>query len=516
MAHPPETPRSDRRTPRNGPRSPQPRPQQPHTPQPRPQQPRPQPLNPRQPHTQDKTSQQPVAPRPGAGLQLFAPCPRGLEPTLAQELTELGADACQPTGGGVAFSGDATLAMSVNLHSRIASRVLMRVAAARCRDEDELYKLVRRTEWERWFSERLTLRVDVSAHRSPLRSLNFAALRVKDAICDRFRELAGARPSVDTRSPDVRVFVFLDAVDATIYLDLSGESLFKRGWRGVDDSAGAAPLKENLAAGLLALAGWHPGTPLHDPLCGSGTLLIEAAQHTLGIAPGRERSFGFEKLKGFDAVAFANLKQAAEQKAAESRAAVVSSKQTLAISGGDIDPRAVERTRRNLLRAGVPDGAVVLKVEDFGAPRAAPAHVPAPAPAPAPSPAPAATAPALPAPANQALPATPRGIIVTNPPYGERLHAQLHAPYEPASGERSSAAEDPAPMTAADRAHQLAMQRIGTTLRQHFGGWRACFLSPDPELPRQLGMQPRRRTPLFNGAIECRLFCFEIFDRPAR
>ncbi|NBS64043.1 MAG: class I SAM-dependent RNA methyltransferase [Betaproteobacteria bacterium] len=496
MAHPPETPRSDRRTPRNGPRSPQPRPQQP----------RPQPLNPRQPYTQHKTSQQPVAPRPGAGLQLFAPCPRGLEPTLAQELTELGADACQPTGGGVAFSGDAALAMSVNLHSRIASRVLMRVAAARCRDEDELYKLVRRTEWERWFSERLTLRVDVSAHRSPLRSLNFAALRVKDAICDRFRELAGARPSVDTRSPDVRVFVFLDAIDATIYLDLSGESLFKRGWRGVDDSAGAAPLKENLAAGLLALAGWQPGTPLHDPLCGSGTLLIEAAQHTLGIAPGRERSFGFEKLKGFDAVAFANLKQAAEQKAAESRAAVVSSKQALAISGGDIDPRAVERTRRNLLRAGVPDGAVVLKVEDFGAPRAAPAHVPAPAPSAAPSP----------APANQALPATPRGIIVTNPPYGERLHAQLHAPYEPASGERSSAAEDPAPMTAADRAHQLAMQRIGTTLRQHFGGWRACFLSPDPELPRQLGMQPRRRTPLFNGAIECRLFCFEIFDRPAR
>ncbi len=481
MAHPPETPRSDRRTPRNGPRSPQPRPQQP-------------------------TSQQTVAPRPGAGLQLFAPCPRGLEPTLAQELTSLGADACQPTGGGVAFSGNATLAMAVNLHSRIASRVLMRVEAARCRDEDELYKLVRRIEWERWFSERLTLRVDVSAHRSPLRSLNFAALRVKDAICDRFRELAGARPSVDTRSPDVRVFVFLDAIDATIYLDLSGESLFKRGWRGVDDSAGAAPLKENLAAGLLALAGWQPGTPLHDPLCGSGTLLIEAAQHTLGIAPGRERSFGFEKLKGFDAVAFANLKQAAEQKATESCAAVVSSRKTLGISGGDIDPRAVERTRRNLLRAGVPDGTVVLKVEDFGAPRVAPSPAPAPVPA----------APAPPAPANQAPPAAPRGIIVTNPPYGERLHAQLHAPTEPASGERSTAAGDPAPMTAADRAHQLAMQRIGTTLRQHFGGWRACFLSPDPELPRQLGMQPRRRTPLFNGAIECRLFCFEIFDRPAR
>jgi len=473
MAHSPEPPRPDRRTHRIGPRS---------------------------------TPQQPVAPRAGAALQLFAPCPRGLEPALADELTELGADACRPTGGGVAFSGSPTLAMAVNLHSRIASRVLMRVATARCRDEDELYKLVRRTEWERWFSERLTLRVDVSAHRSPLRSLNFAALRVKDAICDRFRELAGARPSVDTRSPDVRVFAFLDAVDATIYLDLSGESLFKRGWRGVDDSAGAAPLKENLAAGLLALAGWQPDTPLHDPLCGSGTLLIEAAQRALGIAPGRGRSFGFEKLKGFDAVAFANLKQGAEQRASESCAAVVSSHKVLAISGADIDPRAVERTRRNLLRAGIPEGVVDLKAEDFGAPRVAPI--------PAPLPAPATQAP--PAPVNQAPPAGPRGIIVTNPPYGERLYAQLHAPHDLAADERSTGAAPPAPMTDSDRAHQLAMQRIGATLRQHFGGWRACFLSPDPELPRQLGMQPRRRTPLFNGAIECRLFCFEIFDRPAR
>ena len=509
MAHSPETPRPDRRTHRIGPRStpqistaptssgPPQSAQQFASQQPRPQQPRPQ-----QPRPQHPASQQPVASRPGAGLQLFAPCPRGLEPALAQELTALGADACQPTGGGVAFSGSPTLAMAVNLHSRIASRVLMRVATARCRDEDELYKLVRRTEWERWFSERLTLRVDVSAHRSPLRSLNFAALRVKDAICDRFRELAGARPSVDTRSPDVRVFAFLDAIDATIYLDLSGESLFKRGWRGVDDSAGVAPLKENLAAGLLVLAGWQPDTPLHDPLCGSGTLLIEAAQHALGIAPGRGRSFGFEKLKGFDAVAFANLKQAVERKANESCAAVVSSHKALAISGADIDPRAVERTRRNLLRAGVPEGVVDLKVEDFGAPRVASI--------------PALATQAPPAPAKQAPPAGPRGIIVTNPPYGERLYAQLHAPHDLAADERSTGAAPPAPMTESDRAHQLAMQRIGTTLRQHFGGWRACFLSPDPELPRQLGMQPRRRTPLFNGAIECRLFCFEIFDRPAR
>jgi len=429
---------------------------------------------------------QPEGPRPGALLQLFAPCPRGLEPALAQELTSLGAGDCRPTGGGVGFSGSPTLAMAANLHSRIASRVLMRVATARCRDEDELYKLARRTEWERWASERLTLRVDVSAHRSPLRSLNFAALRVKDAICDRFRESTGVRPSVDTRSPDVRVFVFLDAIDATIYLDLSGESLFKRGWRGVEDSAGAAPLKENLAAGLLSLAGWQPDTPLHDPLCGSGTILIEAAQHALGIVPGRGRRFGFEKLKGFDAVAFANLKQLAEQKASAACSALASSPGTLAISGGDIDPRAVDRSRRNLLRAGIPEGAVSVRVEDFGAPR------------------------------SEASSDGPRGVIVTNPPYGERLHAQLHGASDAAPEEPSATPRAAPPLTAADQAHQLAMQRIGTTLRQHFRGWRACFLSPDPELPRQLGMQPRRRTPLFNGAIECRLFCFEIFERPAR
>ncbi len=422
-----------------------------------------------------------------AALQLFAPCPRGLEAALADELTTLGAHACRVAGGGVAFSGDTELAIRANLHSRIASRILMQVAWARCRDEDALYKLARRTEWERWFDERVTLRVDVSAHRSPLKSLNFAALRVKDAICDRFRESTGLRPSVDTRSPDVRVFVFLDAIDATIYLDLSGESLFKRGWRAADDSAGAAPLKENLAAGLLALSGWQPDMPLLDPLCGSGTLLIEAAQRALHIAPGRNRRFGFEKLKGFDATALARLRHAAEQSASAAQDRAHPSRQGLLISGADIDPRAIERTRRNLERAGIPDGVVSLRVEDFGAP------------------------------ATRAAANLSPGVIVTNPPYGERLFAQAQAAAdgfgheEPV--ERGSSASAP---PADDTAHLRAMQSMGETLRREFGGWRACFLSPDPDLPRQLGMQPKRRIPLFNGAIECRLLCFEIFNRQQR
>jgi putative N6-adenine-specific DNA methylase len=442
-------------------------------------------------------------------LQLFAPCPRGLEAALADELTALGASACRITGGGVAFAGDAVLAMAANLHSRIASRILMQVAWGRCRDEDSLYKLVRGVEWERWFNQRVTLRVDVSAHRSPLRSLNFATLRVKDAICDRFRESTGVRPSIDTRSPDVRVFAYLDEIDATIYLDLSGESLFKRGWRGAEDSSGAAPLKENLAAGLLALAGWQPSVPLHDPLCGSGTLLIEAAQRALAIAPGRHRRFGFEKLRGFDALVLADLKQDIDRKADAARPAG----EALQISGSDIDPRAIERTRRNLERAGIPEGLVSLWVEDFGAGT------------------------------SRAIAPGAQGILLTNPPYGERLFARANSGTdmseadEPVgarprasgdrhgsiSAERKLAAEPRAPAerrTLAephdDAAHQLAMQRIGARLRRDYGGWRACVLSPDPELPRQLGMQPKRRIPLFNGAIECRLFCFEIFERSPR
>ena len=428
-----------------------------------------------------------------AALQLFAPCPRGLEPALSDELAALGARDCRITGGGVAFTGDASIAMLANLHSRIASRILMQIIAGRCRDEDALYRLARRVEWEHWFNERVTMRVDISAQRSPLRSLNFATLRVKDAICDRFRDLTGVRPSINTRAPDVRVFAFLEAIDATLYLDLSGEALFKRGWRSAEDSAGAAPLKENLAAGLVALAGWQPDRPLHDPMCGSGTLLIEAAQRALSIAPGMGRGFGFERLTGFDTLGFANLRQAAEQAAHAARLQLAEHGGVLPISGADIDPRAVDRTIRNLLLAGIPADAVSVAVADFGAVRPAPAARPAP------------------------------GIILTNPPYGARLHAWLHGRDEPldddAPGFRPSGAKPPPHPTQLaedDDDHQRAMQAVGATLRRDFGGWRACLLSPDPELPRQLGMQPARRTPLFNGAIECRLFCFDIFDRSQR
>ncbi len=174
-----------------------------------------------------------------------------------------------------------------------------------------------------------TLRVDVTAIKSPLRSLEFATLRVKDAICDRLRDVSGARPSIDTVAPDVRVFAFITATDCTLYLDTSGDPLFKRGWR-LDK--GAAPLRENLAAGILRLTGWVPGTPLYDPMCGSGTFLAEAAQVALNIAPGVERRFGFEKLRQYDAGAWRTLRTAA----VDAKRAAHGSRADLQIFGSDI------------------------------------------------------------------------------------------------------------------------------------------------------------------------------------
>jgi hypothetical protein len=183
-------------------------------------------------------------------LDCFAPCPRGLEKTLADELLSLGATVDQVVTAGVAFRGDRSVAYAANLHSRIASRILLRVAQGRYRDDDDLYRLANRCEWERWFDVHRTLRIDVNAIRSPLRSLNFATLRLKDGLVDRFRTRTGVRPSIDTVTPDVRIFGFLDERGATLYLDLSGEPLFKRGWRTEREDKGEAPLKENLAAGL--------------------------------------------------------------------------------------------------------------------------------------------------------------------------------------------------------------------------------------------------------------------------
>ncbi len=368
----------------------------------------------------------------------FATAPRGLEPLLAGELATLGASNAAAVPGGVAFSGDWRVCFTANLWSRLASRVLWRVAEFDYRSESDLYEAARKPDWLRLFDVGHSLRVNVSAQKSPLKSLDFATLRIKDAVCDRFREALGSRPSINRANPDVRVHAFLEAARGAFYLDTSGEPLFKRGWLA---GAGEAPLRENLAAGIVMLSGWQPDEPLLDPMCGGGTLLVEAAAMARGRAPGAQRGFGFEKLKNFDSNLWKKVKD-------ESRNPRPTSAK-LEIYGSDNDPRALGDARRNLAAAGV-ERWVKLERADI-LERAAPAS---------------------------------SGVMIANPPYGERI------------GSKDELAE--------------FYPKLGSALKKNYPGWRCHFFTADLRLPKLVRLQPARRVPLYNGALECRLYEFAI------
>jgi putative N6-adenine-specific DNA methylase len=392
----------------------------------------------------------------------FAVCPRGLQDLLAQELQACGARSVQPAPGGAGFDGSLATAYAANLHSRLASRVLWRLTGGSYRNESDLYEMARAVAWETHFKPSQTLRVDVTATRSPLRSLQFATLKIKDAVVDRMRELCGDRPSIDRSVPDVQLLAHLTQQRADLYLDLSGEPLFKRGWRL---EKGEAPLKENLAAGLLASAGWGPAVPLHDPFCGSGTIAIEAACIATRRAPGLSRRFAFEKLLGFDARAWRELLRQARE--------AVDEQARFQISASDISTRVIDTALANARRAGlarsIADGSLAFCAADART---------APAPAFAPG---GATA---------GLPVEPpagakAGLIVTNPPYGQQ--------------------SEPKSATVA-----RLMDRFGDQLKRAYPGWDAWLLSGDRDLPAQLKLREARRTVLYNGPIECRFYRFEL------
>jgi putative N6-adenine-specific DNA methylase len=370
----------------------------------------------------------------------FATCPRGLELVLAEELRQLKAEKIHAVGGGVEFGGDFFLCYRVNLESRIASRVLWQIATDRYRNEDDIYRTAYALPWTDWFDRACTIRVDLSAMKSSLTSLNFVTLKIKDAVCDKIRRLSGRRPSVNTREPDIPIQGHLTHRDFTLYLDTTGEPLFKRGLRM---AASAAPLRENLAAGILRLAGWVPGTPLLDPMCGSGTILLEAAQVALDIAPGRGRHFSFEKFKNFAGHRWRELLQ---QSAGRQK-----SKAPLAIYGSDVSSDALKAARYNLMAAGLE------KVVSLN--RANILEISAPA---------------------------REGIIITNPPYGVRL------------GEQQALAE--------------FYPKLGDLLKKQFSGWRAYLLSADMRLPKLIHLAASKRTPLYNGALECRLFEYKMVE----
>jgi putative N6-adenine-specific DNA methylase len=338
----------------------------------------------------------------------------------------------------VAFTGPFDVVYETNLRSRIASRILWRVAQFPYKTADDIYAQAKEVRWREHFSAERTFKIETNAHRSPVKSLDFVTLRVKDAIADHFRGALGRRPSVATREPDLRVHCFLDATQCSLYIDTTGEPLFKRGRR---DHAGEAPLKKNLAAGILRLTGWRPGIALLDPMCGAGTFLSEAAEVSLALAPGRKRSFGFQKLARFHAGAWERALARAER---EGKPVA-----PLPIHGSDLYGRTLDHARMNLRDAGLAE-AVTLKQANL---------------------------------LELAAPAS-SGILVTNPPYGVRL------------GEKEKLAR--------------FYPQLGDVLKRRFAGWTAFIFSGDPDLARLIRLQPSRKTVLYNGALECRLYEYRM------
>ena len=365
---------------------------------------------------------------------LFATCPRGLETILAQELQQQGCTAVTPTDGGVSCQGTLAHVYRANLHPRTASRILLQLTRTSYRSEHDIYQAAKNIAW---FNVSQTFKVKVEGKRANVKSLDFTALKIKDGVCDHFREHDGERPSIDKSRPDIRIHAFLDERNVSIFIDTSGEALFKRGYR---QDTGEAPLRENLAAGLLLLAGYNGTQPMQDPFCGSGTIAIEAAWIAQNRAAGLMRRFGFEQFNNFDKPLWTKLKAAA-------RAAIRQPENTIAAS--DNDRRMISAAQANAAAAEV-ENIIQFNVLD----------------------------------AQDTRPNGANGILVANPPYGVRL-AEIQA------------------------LHALYPQ-LGSWLKQHYAGWTAGLLSGDMEMPKLMRLKPKRKIPLFNGNLDCRLFLFDM------
>ena len=366
--------------------------------------------------------------------QYFASCPRGLEAILSAELATLGAVEIKVVDGGIKFESSTEVMYRANLSSRIATRILCRVANGNYKTEDDLYNAALNVKWANLFDVSHGIKVSTTGVKCPLKSLDFMTLRIKDAVCDQFRSQVNARPNVEIRDPDIRIHLYLEADYFDLYIDTSGQPLYQRGFR---KSSVEAPIRENLAAGILSLSGWKPGEPLLDPMCGSGTFLIEAAMISLNQAPGLKRSFAFEHWSNFDFISFNNIKSEYKSKIKP----VVFSH----IYGSDEDLRAIRVTKSNLEEAGL-KSAVELSCKSF----------------------------------NDIVPPTKGGVLITNPPYGVRI------------GEDEDLAK--------------AYPLWASTMKKKLSGWRTYFLTSDLRMPKLMRLSPSKKTPLYNGALDCRLF----------
>ncbi len=369
---------------------------------------------------------------------LFATCPRGLETILANEMQQQGAAQIRPTDGGVSCQGNLETAYRLNLHSRSASRILLQLSSQPYRNEDDIYRAAKNIRWEDWFHAGQSFKIKAEGKRARVKSLDFTALKIKDGLCDRFRSSQGQRPSVSKTAPDIRIHAFLSEQTLTLFIDTSGEALFKRGYR---QDAGEAPLRENLAAGLLLLAGYNGSQPFQDPFCGSGTIAIEAALIATRRAPGLNRRFGFENLGNFDASLWQRLHQEAQ--------AAVLPQAPAPIAGSDSQRHMIRLAAANAREAQVAEH-IVFQVADV----------------------------------RDTRPNGENGVLLANPPYGVRLEEiqTLHALYP----------------------------QLGSWLKQHYPGWLCGFLSADRELPKLMRLSPKRKIPLYNGNLDCRLFLLDM------
>ena len=368
---------------------------------------------------------------------LFVTCPRGLEAPLSQELEQLKCQDIRAVDGGVACKGGMEQVYRINLHSRTASRVLLRLTKSGYRSEQDIYKAAKNIRWTDWFDLEQTFKVKVEGKRAQVKSLDFVGLKIKDAVCDVFRDACGARPSVGKIRPDIRIHAFIDERDIQIFIDTSGEALFKRGYR---QDTGEAPMRENLAAGLLLLAGYDGTQPFQDPFCGSGTIVIEAAWIATRRAPGLMRRFGFEKLKNFDAALWKKLQHEAETQIRPAPAL---------ISGSDNDRYMIRAAVANAQAAEV-DTFIRFEVKD----------------------------------AQDSRPNGEGGILISNPPYGVRL--------------------------AEVQALQALYPQLGAWLKQYYAGWLAGVFTGDRDMPKFMRLSPKRKIPLYNGNLDCRLFLMDM------
>ena len=369
----------------------------------------------------------------------------GAEEVLSAELAAMGIDGIWTQRGAVLFEGELIDGYRACMWSRIASRVMMHLVSVDVRSAEDLYDGVRSIRWQDHLHKTGSLAVDFIGTSQAIRNSKFGALKVKDAVVDTLRDASGTRPSVELKFPDVRINCYYANDRAALSIDLSGEPLFRR---GLGRDGGPAPVKETLAATILQMAGWpeaaKAGTPLFDPMCGSGTFLIEAAAMAADLAPGLTRDrWGFTTWHGHDREAWRTVLDEARERG---RGEIPS------ISGSDRDHRQVDRAWANVKRAGMDDYIKVHRGE------LAKMHPPSETP----------------------------GLLVTNPPYGERLD---------------------------DGKVVETYRTLGDVMRRRFLGWTGWILAGSPTLARQTGLKPKQKIPLWNGRIECRLIEIPISDR---